>query len=130
VRGACLLAAWLAASAAQAETVYRCGPDGNQYAAVPCAEGRELQVGDDRTPAQRKAAESAARRDAELAERLRRERERREAALHPAVAGGIHGERGMAPAPAASSASHTKNKKSGKKKPVSKSATLAAATPR
>jgi hypothetical protein len=72
----------LAASAAHATSteVYRCGPEGRDFSATPCAEGKALRVDDSRTPAQQHEAEAAARREARLAERLTQERQAREAA--------------------------------------------------
>ena len=104
------------AAAAHAETVYRCGPGGSQYASAPCPGGRAVEAEDARTPAQRKQAEAIARQEAALAERLVQERERREAAIHPAAAVGIRGERGVAPARAASAPAHAKPKKKKSKK--------------
>ena len=40
--------ALLAASAAQSQTVWRCGPDGRSYANTPCPDGRAVDVADRR----------------------------------------------------------------------------------
>jgi hypothetical protein len=88
---------------------YRCGPDGREYSASPCAEGKVVPVTDRRTEEQRRQAEEVARRERELAERLTREREQREKAAPAAV--GI-GSGAKAPARVAAGP-----KKSGRKKP-------------
>ncbi len=58
------------------KSVYRCSVNGRiTYSDEPCgAQAREVAVDDARTPAQRKDAESAAKREAALATKLRRER--------------------------------------------------------
>jgi len=68
-----------AALAAQAQTVYRCGPDGRSYADSPCKDGRAVDVGDARSAEQARAAADAARREQVMADGLRRERHAREA---------------------------------------------------
>jgi hypothetical protein len=68
-----------AALAAQAQTVYRCGPDGRTYSDSPCKEGRAVDVADGRSAEQSRAAADAARRDQKEADSLRRERQAREA---------------------------------------------------
>ncbi|MDZ5455459.1 hypothetical protein [Azohydromonas lata] len=67
-----------AATAASAQAVYRCGPDGSDYRQTPCPGGQALNVADPRTDAQRSEAAQRAQRDAELAQGLRQ----------PAPAGG------------------------------------------
>ena len=86
-----------AASAAQAQTIWRCGPDGRSYAEAPCRDGRALELADARPAADRLDAQDMARRETALAAQLLRERLEREsqAAAGPA---GIHG---LRPAPAA-----------------------------
>ncbi|MED5622252.1 hypothetical protein [Ideonella sp. BN130291] len=101
---------------APAQTVYRCGPEGNQYSSEPCPAGRPVDVDDQRTNAQRQAAQAAAKREAALARRLAQERERREAAVQPAVAVGIRGERGVPAARSASAPAASKSKKKKSKK--------------
>lgn len=66
------LGAWLAAAAlglsggspAQADTVYRCGPDRNLYSQQPCADGRTIEVDDHRNAEQIKQGRAAAQRHA------------------------------------------------------------------
>jgi hypothetical protein len=59
-----------------AETVYRCA-DG--YSQQPCAGGTPVQVGDERSAAQRTDSGAVARRDAKLAEQLQAARLTQEA---------------------------------------------------
>jgi len=126
-----LAAALLAAAAgAPAETVYRCGPDGSRYASEPCTDGRAVQAQDARTVAQREQAEAAAQREAALARRLAHERERREAAIKPALAVGIRGERGVAPTRPASAPAKGKKNKSTKTKKAAAQGADAAVSPR
>lgn len=106
--------------AAQAQTVYRCGPDGSTYSQTPCADGRPLTVDDPRSASQQRAARAVAESEAKNAQRLRDERLRREAAARRDVAIGI----GPDPADAAASASSTRKSKS-----KSKSKTKAPAEP-
>jgi hypothetical protein len=74
----------LAACAAQAQTIYRCGPQGREYSQLPCKDARPVDA-DTRTPAQRAAAEQVARDEARRAEALRRERHAREREAQPAA---------------------------------------------
>ncbi|WP_066332025.1 hypothetical protein [Azohydromonas lata] len=60
-----------AATAASAQAVYRCGPDGSDYRQTPCPGGQALNVADPRTDAQRSEAAQRTQRDAELAQGLR-----------------------------------------------------------
>ena len=48
--------ALLLAGSVQAQTVWRCGPDGNTYSSSACAEGRAVVVADARNPAEVQAA--------------------------------------------------------------------------
>ena len=83
-----------AALLAQAQTVYRCGPDGRSYADSPCKDGRTVDVSDARSTEQARSAATAAQREQQMADSLRRERLAREAegsrrsviALNPATA--------------------------------------------
>lgn len=73
-----LLALLLLAVGAQAGPVYRCGAS---YQDVPCPAsqpGRAVDVDDSRSPADRRAAEAAARAEARRADTLRAERHARE----------------------------------------------------
>lgn len=107
-----LLAVLLTAAPAFAETVYRCGPDGREYSATPCANGKTLQLDDSRTPSQQRDAEAVARQDAKLAEQMTQERKAREATATKAAA-----HIGPAPASTASAAAHGKKKKKKKVHP-------------
>jgi hypothetical protein len=81
---ACALAL-AATTAAQAQTVYRCG---SSYSERPCTEGQALRV-EDRKPSQEEAAAAAAnaKRDAKLADSLEKERlaQEKAAAKTPAL---------------------------------------------
>ena len=67
-----------AASAAQAQTVWRCGPDGRNYADAPCRDGRALEVAQARPAADLSLAQDMAQRERALAAKLVRERQQRE----------------------------------------------------
>jgi Domain of unknown function (DUF4124) len=111
-----LLAATLVCSAAQAQTVYRCGPDGSTYSQTPCPQGRAVNVSDERSETQRAAAEARVREDQARGDDLERERQRRESA-QPATAGKIDGR--PAPAePVAAASKASKKKKAKAKKPA------------
>ena len=78
-----LLAATLTLSAqvqAQAQQVYRCGPDGREYSQAPCKDGRAVDAADPRSAADQKAARDVAAREGKLADEMTRERQAREAA--------------------------------------------------
>ena len=62
----------------QAQTIWRCGPDGRSFSDTPCAEGRALTVADTRPSQDVVAARVLAEREIRLAERLRRDRLREE----------------------------------------------------
>ena len=68
-----------AASAAQAQTVWRCGPDGRNYSDAPCREGRAVEVAQARPAADLSSAQDMAQREKVLAAKLVRERQQREA---------------------------------------------------
>jgi hypothetical protein len=74
------IAVVIAGTAQAADPVYRCGADGRSYSSTPCAGGRSVDVADPRNAAEQSAGRDAARREAELAASLRRERHQREAA--------------------------------------------------
>ena len=98
-----LLAALLTTQA-QAQKVYRCGPDGREYSQTPCKDGQAIDVADPRSAADQKAARDVAAREERMADELTRERHAREAAAEkkaPAVK----------PAKPAASAPHTKSGK-------------------
>jgi hypothetical protein len=89
----CLAALLLGAAlgaATQAQTVYRCGPDGRSYAQTPCAGGRAVQVNDERSAEQRREAIEVTERERALGEALVQERQAREAEPKPG-AGHIDG---------------------------------------
>jgi hypothetical protein len=77
-------------SAAGAQTVYRCGPDGREYSHSPCAGAAIVEAGDARNDRQRREAAEVAERDADLAERLQRERHSREGIAARQSAAGFH----------------------------------------
>ena len=80
---------------AQAQAIWRCGPDGRSFSDTPCAEGRVLAVADTRPGRDVAEARVLSDREIRLAEKLRRERLREErtqlgnglAALGPVSAG-------------------------------------------
>lgn len=110
---ACLLAAVTGAAQAQA-TVYRCGPDGREYSATPCAGGKAVSVDDARSAGQQRQAREAAQRDGALADQLTAERRQRNAAEKPGGAARIGPAPAAHPPAAAASAPHP-HKKSKKK---------------
>lgn len=70
-------------SIVNAQTVYRCGPDGRSYSYVPCPEGRPVDVGDRRSVLQRQHAQRAAATDRRLAADMERERVARDREAKP-----------------------------------------------
>lgn len=82
-----------AAVAATGSAIYRCGPRGDVYSQVPCADGRPIVLDDARDERQRREAEAGVQRDQALADRLRRQRLEEEAATARAPRGpaGIRG---------------------------------------
>jgi hypothetical protein len=85
VLGLCALAQGTIAQ----ERVYRCGADGRSYSQKPCAAGRSVDVDDPRSPQQVAQARQAALHDAQLAEALARDRQRRERDSVQRLAAGI-----------------------------------------
>lgn len=71
--GAAVAFALAAAGAAQAQKVYRCGPDGRLYQQTPCNDGQALDASDARSAEQRKAAQGVARSEAKAAAKFDRE---------------------------------------------------------
>ena len=69
-----LLAALLFATSAQAQGVWRCGPDGRSYSDSPCAQGRVVAVADSRSATQVQAAQDVVARDRALARQMVQER--------------------------------------------------------
>jgi hypothetical protein len=91
VRLLLLLAATLVCATAQAQTVYRCGPDGREYSQIPCRQGgRAVSVSDERSAEQRAAAEETVREQQAQGDALERDRLKRES-IRPAMAGKIDG---------------------------------------
>ena len=76
-----------AASAAQAQTVWRCGPDGRNYSDAPCREGRAVEVAQARPAADLSSAQDMAQREKVLAAKLVRERQQREAVTTTSLSG-------------------------------------------
>lgn len=60
------------------DLVWRCGPEGRSYSALPCADGRAIAVADPRDEGQRVQAQGAAERESRLAQQLGQERRQRE----------------------------------------------------
>ena len=79
----------LLASSATGQTVFRCGPAGNQYSQQPCPEGKAIDVSDPRSLAQTAEARAAVRDQHRLAADMARERRAEAAAHKPTMAGGI-----------------------------------------
>ena len=78
----------LLAGAAQAQTVWRCGPDGRSYAETPCPQGRPVEVTQQARPAaDLQQAQLMARREQALASQLAQERRQREARATSTPAG-------------------------------------------
>ena len=69
-----LLAALIFAATAQAQGVWRCGPDGRAYSDSPCAQGRVVAVADIRSATQVQAAQDVVARDRALARQMAQER--------------------------------------------------------
>lgn len=110
----------LGAASAAETTVYRCGPQGNQYSQQPCPSGTAVDVSDGRSPAQVDEARRVSLAEQKLANELSRERRARERDARPAQAGGI-GFRSASAAdgPAAREATHPKKKKAAGSHPAS-----------
>ncbi len=89
LRLATVLALAGSVAGAQAQTVWRCGPDGRSYTDRPCNDGRSVQVADVRPEADVMAAQETAARERRLADGLRLERLRREAQVSQAGAAGM-----------------------------------------
>ena len=64
----------LATGCAQAQTIWRCGPDGENYSQTPCAEGHALTTSTQRPASDLAQAKDLARSDKALAAQLRKER--------------------------------------------------------
>jgi hypothetical protein len=76
------------AASAQAQTVWRCGPEGRSYSDSPCPQGRAVEVAERSRPAADvQQAERVAQREQALASQLSRERLQREAPSGSGLAG-------------------------------------------
>ncbi|MBL0422109.1 hypothetical protein JI739_17305 [Ramlibacter sp. AW1] len=85
----------LASLPAWSQPIYRCG---DTYGPQPCEGGRQVEAADPRTAGQQAQTETAARRDARLAEGLQRERLQKEARLEAEQRRmGTTGSKGTAP---------------------------------
>ena len=71
---------------AQAQPIYRCG---NEYTRVPCPGGRQLEMTDTRSAAQRAEARRILAEEERRAHELERDRKRAESAIKPAAAGSV-----------------------------------------
>ena len=111
-----LLCALLACAGAQAQTVYRCGPDGRVYSQTPCPQGKAVDVADQRSPQQRAAAQARVRDDQTLGNALERQRLDREAGKPVLAAGKIDGRPAPAEPPVAKKSKPPKQKKTTKPK--------------
>ncbi len=80
-------AAWPAAHAQNA--VFRCG---NTYSQAPCADAKQVEVGDARSAAQRDEARRVADNERQLAADMRRERLADERASRPGAATSLSGQ--------------------------------------
>lgn len=78
-----------------AQAVYRCGPDGRSYSQTPCAQGRTVEVNDERSTQQRREALDVTERNRALADSLEQDRMARDAQPRT-VAGKIDGRIGYA----------------------------------
>jgi len=97
---------------AQAQQVWRCGPEGRSYSSVPCAEGRPLEVPEARPAADLSAARAQAARDVRLAETLRKERLATEATQRGSGITGIGPGATLKPASTAPTRQRPKKKRS------------------
>jgi hypothetical protein len=87
-----ILATAALAGSAQAQQIWRCGPDGRTFSDTPCKDGKTMQLPDSRPQTDRAEALLIAARERDLAERLTQERLQREAEQ----AGGLSGIRDTA----------------------------------
>ena len=116
----------LAADAATAGPIYRCGADGKTYSQVPCAEGTVVESSDPRSAAQRAEARrlvAAERKAAADLERDRKAQEKAQSASMPAAT--------LGPSPAASvAASAPRAPKKGSKAKAGSERDFVAVVPR
>ena len=116
IKALALLATLLACASVQAQAVYRCGPDGRTYSQTPCAQGRAVNVSDERSEEQRAAAEARVRGEQARGDALERERLNRES-IPPAMAVKING-RPTPAEPLTTASKVSKKKKAKAKKPA------------
>ncbi|MCC9598642.1 MULTISPECIES: hypothetical protein [unclassified Rubrivivax] len=94
MRAALALALLALAGAADAQRIWRCGPDGRLLQDRPCRDGEAMTVRDERPSASDEAAaRDVARREMALAEQLRDERRAREREAVTAAAGFVEPEK-------------------------------------
>ena len=82
----------LAAGAAQAQPIWRCGSEGRSYSDTPCRAGHTVEVTEARPAADLASAQQHAAREKALAAQLVRERQAMQASQATGAAG-IHGSR-------------------------------------
>jgi len=99
----------LGASAAHAETIFRCGAS---YSQAPCANASTIEVEASVSAARRAEARAVAAREKQLALEMVRDRHERESALRPAMAGSL-GPTPAAPPASAAAKKHGHAKKRG-----------------
>ncbi len=112
----------LAAATASAQTVWRCGADGRSYSAIPCAEGRAIDVSDSRSLEEVRAAEAVQERERRLAQSLAQQRAQRESETQAQLGSGLAALgplAPLAPVPRVMPKSKVKPKLSAKAKPNS-----------
>lgn len=130
---ACTLIVSSSAGVAQNTKVYRCGPEGRELSQKPCDDGGQVLTPrtDQPDAEQRRQAAETARRDAQLAKQLERDRRQREAedARNVQGAAGING-RGKAADEAAPAASKPGKKPASKAKAPAKPEGFTVTTPR
>ena len=98
----------LAATAASAQTIYRCG---NEYTRVPCANGKSIDADASAVDARRTAeARQGAVREKRLADDMVRDRRAREASQRPAAASSLGPAKAVDPAAAASASMKPKKR--------------------
>ena len=100
------------ASAAQAQTVWRCGPDGRSYSDAPCRDGRALEVAQARPAADLSGAQDMAQREKALAAKLVLESQQRAAV----TTAGLSGIRDSRPADTAAVKPKAKARAKGKRR--------------
>jgi hypothetical protein len=111
--------------ALQAQTVWRCGPDGRSYSDSPCADGQVVAVADARSPADVAEGRAVAARDQQLAQQMVVDRQARERAYRSRGSGLA----AVAPAPVPASAVNAKreSKPASRLRPTKKQRSGAAA---